>query len=115
MEKTKKIPKPEKSPKARKAKKQRKKLISHGGGKKDIFDCIGLPSDVVISDPKIIMTDDYFLEFYNHKGIIDISETQIKINSKKCIYIIKGAELFILGMTDDEIDISGKIISIERE
>lgn len=83
--------------------------------KRNIFDYLGLPSDVVISDPKIIMTDDYLLQFFNHRGIIDITDTEIKINAKKCIYKIKGTGLFIAGMTDDEIEISGKIISVERE
>lgn len=83
--------------------------------KRNIFDYLGLPSDVVISDPKIVMTDDYLLQFFNHRGIIDINDTEIKINAKKCIYKIKGTGLFIAGMTDDEIEISGKIISVERE
>lgn len=83
--------------------------------KKNIYDYIGLPSDVVFNEAKIVMTGDYLIEFYNHKGIIDISDTMVKINSKKAIYTINGIGLFICGMTDDEIEISGKIISIERE
>ena len=83
--------------------------------KKSVYDYIGLPSDVISNDAKIVMTGDYLIEFFNHKGIIDISDTQIKINSKKAIYSIKGAGLFICGMTDDEIEISGRIFSIERE
>ena len=83
--------------------------------KKTVYDYIGLPSDVISNEPKIIITGDYLVEFYNHKGIIDISDTRIKINTKKAIYSVVGIELFICGMTDDEIEISGKIISIERE
>ena len=74
---------------------------------------MGLPSEVLLGEPKIVMTGDCALEFYNHKGIIDISETQIKINTKRAIYLIKGINLFVAGMTDDEIEISGKIMGVE--
>ena len=83
--------------------------------KKNIYEYLGLPSEVILSEAKIVFTGDYLVEFYNHKGIIDISNTHIKINSKKAIYTIFGTDLFICGMTDDEIEISGKIFSIERE
>lgn len=83
--------------------------------KKSVYDYLGLPSDVVSNEAKIVLSGDYLLEFYNHKGIIDISDTQIKINSKETIYTVNGVGLFICGMTDDEIEISGKILSIERE
>ena len=83
--------------------------------KKSVYDFLALPSDVISNEAKIVMTGDYLLQFYNHKGIIDISDTQIKINSKKAIYNINGVGLFICGMTDEEIEISGKIFSIERE
>ena len=83
--------------------------------KKSVYDYLGIPSDVISNEAKIVLIGDYLIEFYNHKGIIDISDNQIKINSKKAIYTINGANLFICGITDDEIEVSGKIFNIERE
>lgn len=83
--------------------------------KKDIYEFIGIPSDVISNEPKIVVVGDYLIDFYNHRGIIDLTETQIKINTKKAIYDINGVDLFICEMTDDKITIAGKVISITRE
>lgn len=88
---------------------------SEPSNKKSVYDVIGISSDVLLGEAKIVVYGDYLIEFYNHKGIIDITDTQIKINTKKAIYKITGADLFICGVTDDEIDISGKLLSVERE
>lgn len=102
--------------KKRKHKIKTKHIRTEGEVKrKNMYDIIGLSPEVIANEPKIVLTGDFFISFYNHKGIVDITDTKIRINTKKAIYIITGAELFISAMTDDEISVSGKIISLERE
>ena len=75
---------------------------------------LGISAEVLSSEPKIVITGDYLIEIYNHKGIVDLSEEQIQINTKKCIYKIRGMNLMITTVTDDELVVTGSMISVEK-
>jgi sporulation protein YqfC len=82
--------------------------------KKSIYELLGVTGEILASEPKIIITGDYLIEIFNHKGIVDITDTVVKINTKKTIYKITGLNLEIKNVTDDELAIGGTIISVER-
>ena len=82
--------------------------------KRNIYDIIGISGEILANEPKIVVTGDYLIEIYNHKGIVDFSDTVININTKKCIYKIIGLNMEIRSISDDEVSISGTMIAVER-
>ena len=81
---------------------------------KTIYDIIGISGEILANEPKIVVTGDYLVEIFNHKGIVDFSDTVINVNTKKCIYRIMGVNMEIRSISDDEVSISGTMIAIER-
>jgi sporulation protein YqfC len=82
--------------------------------KKSLYELIGVTGEILANEPKIVINGDYLIEIFNHKGIVDITDTVVKINTKKTIYKITGLNLEIKAITDDELAIAGTIISVER-
>lgn len=81
---------------------------------KSLSERLGISGEVLKNEPKIVITGDYMIEIFNHKGIVDLSEHQIQVNTRKCIYSICGTNLMIATVTDDELVITGTVISLEK-
>lgn len=82
---------------------------------KSIYDILGVSPDVLSDEVKIVVIGDYLIEFHNHNGIIDIADNYIKVNTKRNIYTVKGENLVICSMSDEHLDIKGKITALESE
>ena len=76
---------------------------------KNIYEIIGVSPDILSDEVKIVIIGDYLIEFHNHNGIIDIADKYIKVNTKRNIYTVKGENLIISSMSDEQLDIKGKI------
>lgn len=98
----------------RKKKETKKLMLQPASPPKNIYSVLGISGDILSGEPKIVITGDYLVEIYNHKGIVDLSEEQIQVNTRKCIYKIHGINLMILTVTDDELVVSGSVISVEK-
>lgn len=81
---------------------------------KNIYDIVGISGEILNREPKIIITGDYLIEIYNHKGIVNLTETEIQINTRKFIYRIRGLNLMIATVTDDELVVTGTMLSMEK-
>lgn len=82
---------------------------------KSIYDIIGVGADIISGEAKIVIIGDFLVEIHNHNGIVDMGEECIKVNTKKSIYSINGENLKICQMTDEKLDIRGKIKSLVNE
>lgn len=82
--------------------------------KKTIYDILGIGGEVLSREPKIVVTGDYLIEIYNHKGIIGLTDTEIQVNTKKFIYTIYGVNLMISAVTDEELVVTGNLIRFEK-
>ncbi len=80
--------------------------------KEKLSDTLELPRDIILDIPKLIVigTDNAIIE--NHKGIIDYCDNKISINTGSGILIITGTNLLIKSIVQEEIEIKGKIKSI---
>ncbi len=96
--------------KEKKSKKENKEIY-----KKNIYEIIGVSPEIISDEVKIVVVGDYLVEFHNHNGIIDMTDEYIKINTKRNIYTVFGDKLIICSMTDEQLDIKGKINSLVRE
>ncbi len=81
---------------------------------KTLAEKLGISAEVLLGEPKIIVTGDYLVEIVNHKGIISFSDEQIEVNTRKYVYKILGNSLVITALTDEEISISGNVAVIEK-
>jgi len=93
---------------------KKKREAKKEDSQRTIYDIIGISGEILANEPKIVVTGDYLVEIFNHKGIVDFSDTFINVNTKKCIYKISGVNLEIRGISDDQVSISGTVIAIER-
>ena len=80
--------------------------------KEKISDALELPKDITLDIPKITMlgTDSAAVE--NHKGVINYSDNQIRINTGCGILTISGHKLAIKSIIQEEIIITGKISNV---
>ena len=83
--------------------------------KKTLADRLGISPEVLLGEPKITVTGDYLIEIINHKGIISLSDEQIEVNTRKYVYKILGSNLIITALTDEELTVSGNLVSIEKQ
>ncbi len=81
--------------------------------KKGISEALELPIDIMMDLPKLTMTGDMEASLLNHKGIVEYTESVIRVNTKSGIYKISGENLEIKTILSEEIIISGIIKKIE--
>ncbi len=97
--------------------KTKKSINSHKmpvSPKKSLSDILGISGEVLTGEPKLVITGDYLIEIYNHKGIVELTEHQIQVNTRKYLLKITGCNLMIVSATDDELILSGTMISVEK-
>ncbi len=66
---------------------------------------------IVDNDFKVIIMDNY-LNIINYLEVLDFSSKEISVRYDKGIMIIKGIDLVVSKMMDEELLIRGKILSI---
>jgi sporulation protein YqfC len=72
-----------------------------------------LPKDAVLDLPKLEMIGNREVLIENYKGILEYSDSVIKINASRFVVTILGRQLEIKSMAQDGIYIAGYISSIE--
>lgn len=72
----------------------------------------GLPKEIVLDYPKITIIGQSQLDVENYKGIIEYSETQIRLNTYLYILIIKGEDLSFEHITSSFVSVRGKITDV---
>lgn len=93
-----------------------KKSNSHNENislKKKIADMSGVPSEVVLGAPIVTVTGNYEILIMNYRGIIEYTNHLLRIQTKTGQIKVCGKCLCVDYYTNDEMKISGKIISIE--
>lgn len=73
---------------------------------------LDLPKEVTLDYPKITVMGDESIVVENHKGLIELSQTVIRLNTKLYLLKICGENLDIKNISEDEIEIVGKITGI---
>lgn len=74
-----------------------------------------LPQEVYSDIPKIVITGFEEIILENYKGILEYEEYYSSINTHIGMVNIKGSDLKLEKMTNDDIKITGKIEEIELE
>jgi len=72
-----------------------------------------MPEDVVLGVPLLTIWGNTEISIENYGGIIEYTDTLIRIRTKTGKIVINGKSLHVDYYTNDEMKIRGKIISIE--
>lgn len=81
--------------------------------KENLSDALELPKEITLNLPKVTMVGSTQIRIENHKGIIEYSESKIRINSKIGVIIITGKNLFIRNIIKEEVVLEGKLESVQ--
>ncbi|WP_303861815.1 sporulation protein YqfC [Alkalibaculum bacchi] len=81
--------------------------------KENVSDALELPKEITLNLPKVTMVGSTQIRIENHKGIIEYSESKIRVNSKIGIIVITGKNLFIRNIIKEEVLLEGKLESVQ--
>ena len=73
----------------------------------------GLPKDVVLGMPILTITGQLELNLENYRGILEYTDTLIRIKTKIGQIKVSGTGLNVEYYTNDEMKVTGKITAIE--
>lgn len=78
-----------------------------------LTEVLDLPKDIVLNLPRLIFTGNRELYIENYRGIVEYSDTVIRLNTSECLLKITGTELGIKNIATEEITLSGRMKSLE--
>ncbi|QZY56550.1 sporulation protein YqfC [Crassaminicella profunda] len=81
--------------------------------RESVSELLELPKDIMLDLPRITLLGKLQLYIENHKGIIEYSDTRIRVNTKSGVIRITGRELSIKTIVTEEIIICGQVENIE--
>lgn len=80
--------------------------------KKKISRSLNLPQDTIMDIPSIRIIGNNQIAIENHKGIIEYTNSLLRLKSKSGIIKITGSELKIMEISEEEISVNGIINSV---
>lgn len=79
---------------------------------KKLTSILDMPKEVTLNYPKVTVLGEESVCVENHKGLIELSQTVIRLNTSMYLLKITGENLDIKSITGDDIEITGKITGI---
>ena len=73
---------------------------------------IGLPEDVVLGLPRLLLTGDRELSIENHRGVRSMTPERISIDTRCGTVVIDGQALVLRTIAHDDVAIAGSIAGI---
>jgi len=80
--------------------------------KRQFSEFLELPGDVMLDLPKIVLFGNVQLQIENHRGIIEYTETTIRVGVGEGEVVITGESLTLRNLLPDELHVEGKIQSL---
>lgn len=81
----------------------------------NMVDFLEMPSDIMLDLPKLILIGQKELWLENHRGIIEYSQTVIRVNSTVGQITIKGNGLMLKNLKTDQMMVEGTISAVSIE
>ena len=78
-------------------------------------DAWGVPKDVIMNIPRLTISGDKEIYIENHKGVLEYTDTEIRISTAMGIVKVCGKNLVIDRIRLEDIVISGVFSNIEYE
>ena len=80
--------------------------------KNKVIKNLELPGEYALNECKITLLDFSRIKIINYKSIVEYGDKIIRINTTEKLVKIQGESLNIENITDEEIEISGNILSL---
>lgn len=90
----------------------RRKKIKRQTISKKLVKNLDIPEDIIFDIPRIIMMSNNEIRIENYRSILEYENKKITLSSKNLLIELKGEDLDISLITDDEISIIGNISAI---
>ena len=78
-----------------------------------VADLLDMPKDIVLDLPKIVILGNKEMSIENFKGIIEYDSEIIRLNIKGAMLTIKGKNLDIRAITDEDVSVCGEFSAVE--
>ena len=72
-------------------------------------DLLGLPKEITLNLPLVILTGRRELDIENYKGILEYTETKIRINTRAGLLVAEGNKLCLTQLTAENVKLRGDI------
>jgi sporulation protein YqfC len=82
------------------------------GIKDKLAGALSLPKEVVLNLPVVVWTGRNEANIENYKGILEYSETRVRINTRAGLLAVEGSRLQLKQITDENIILTGDIDSL---
>ena len=76
---------------------------------------LDMPEGLLRDAPNVVLYGTSLAEIDNFKGLIDFSDSSMRVNTATGLIRIDGVSLFISSMTDDNLCVKGTIKNISFE
>ncbi len=86
---------------------------NHDQIKEKIISAANMPKDVVLGASVLTILGDFEVSIENYRGILEYTDTMIRVQTKGKQIRLCGKRLQIEYYTNDEMKITGKICSLE--
>jgi len=81
--------------------------------KEKFIDIFGLPREVLLELPRLVMLGNCRLIVENHRGLLEYTEATVRIRTARAEIKISGERLNLMYMLKEEIGLEGKFTGIE--
>ena len=78
-----------------------------------LVETLDLPKDILLGLPRLIFTGNRELFIENYRGIVEYSDTIIRLNTSECMLKVSGTHLGIKNIAAEEIMLFGNIKRLE--
>ncbi len=79
---------------------------------KKVAKTLDIPEDILFDIPRILMLSNSEIRIENYRSILEYEAEKITLCSKNLIIELKGENLDIAVITDDEISITGNVLCV---
>jgi sporulation protein YqfC len=69
---------------------------------------LDLPKEITLNLPLVVLTGRQELDIENYKGILEFSETKIRVNTKAGLLVAEGGKLRLKQMTSENLLLTGE-------
>lgn len=79
---------------------------------RQVVQASGLPEDVVLGAPRLLLRGDRMLFIENHHGVVEYSPDKMRVKTMLGVLEINGAMLTLSALGEEDLMVSGQIRSI---
>lgn len=80
-----------------------------------IKETLEMPAEVIMDSPKVVLESNINVWIENYTEVIEYTQNSVKVNTNDFIIKIDGENLTIDFITNEDLSISGKILSVMYE